>query len=104
MFIFWLAAAATSSYSCNDLCNSCASAGDVNYNNQHCVCYVVNDGFEGPYKRSYSPKPKGLLDGRTPRSHHSSRSTSGSSSYEESGSANVAKQAFDAIMTWVLAL
>ncbi|KAK4694963.1 hypothetical protein P7C71_g2698, partial [Lecanoromycetidae sp. Uapishka_2] len=95
MFIFWLAAAATSSYSCDDLCSACPSGGDVNYNSQYCVCYVVDHSPENSIKRSYSPKTRGLLDSRTPRSH----SSSSSGSYDNSGSANAPKQAIGAIMT-----
>jgi len=102
MFVLWLAAAASSSYSCDDLCNACAGAGDVNYNSQYCVCSVVNDSFENAFKRSYSPNSRGLLEGRGPRSHNS-RSSSQSPD-AESRSANAAKKAFDAIMTCVLAL
>ena len=98
MLILWLAAVATSSYSCNALCNACAGADNVNYNNQYCACSNLDSGFDDPFKRSYPPKPRGLLGGRRPPSHHLSSS---SSSQDNSSSTNSTKKAFDAIMTWV---
>lgn len=82
MLIFWLAAAATSSYSCTDLCNACGiDDGYVYFDSQSCVCY---DYY---VKRDYSPRPRNVLQ---PRRHSSTV-----------GGTIAAKQAFDAIMTYV---
>ena len=85
IFIFWLSAAATSSYSCTDLCNACGiSDGYVYFDSQSCVCY--EDLY---FKRDFSPKPGNMLQSRGRRS----RSTAVGSI--------AAKQAFDAVMTYV---
>lgn len=92
MFILWLAASASSSYSCNDLCSACDYDYDyLYYDTEACICIEL-------FKRTTSPKPKGILEGRTPRSRLGGGSRSGSGS---GGSTIAAKQAFDAIMTCV---
>ena len=88
--IFWLSAAATSNYSCLDLCNACGILdGYVNIDSQSCVCY--DDLL---FKRGYSPKPGNVLQ---PRRSHSNGSKNGSRSV----GLTAAKQTFDAIMTYV---
>ncbi|KAL2049279.1 hypothetical protein ABVK25_010457 [Lepraria finkii] len=98
MFILWLAAAASSSYNCSDLCNACSAYSVVLYDTDLCYC-VDNTGI---FKRTYSPKPKGVLHARSPKSYSSggigSRSSSGGR-----GSILAARQAFDAIMTLLFA-
>ena len=94
MFILWLAAAASSSYSCSDLCNACSAYSEVLYDTDVCFCFD-NTSI---YKRTYSPKPKGILHSRSPRSQSSGGSGSRSSS-GGGGSIIAARQAFDAIMT-----
>lgn len=92
MFIFWLSAAATSSYSCTDLCNACGILdGYVFFDSESCEC---SDFF---YKRDYSPRRGNVLQ---PRRSHSSSPSSGSTV----GGTIAAKQAFDAIMTVLFAL
>ena len=92
MFVLWLAASASSSYSCNDLCSACNYIYDyVVYDTEACICVDVLD------KRSTSPKPNGMLEGRTPRARLGGGSSS--DSYGSGGSTIAAKQAFDAIMT-----
>lgn len=79
MFVLWLAAAASSSYSCNDLCNACDYGYEyVFYDSQSCFCLAL-------FKRSTSPKPRGILEGRASRTRL--------------GGTIAAKQAFDAVMT-----
>ena len=90
MFILWLAASASSSYSCNDLCSACDYGyAYLYYDTEACFCIEL-------FKRTTSPKPKGILEGRTPRARLGGGSRSGSGS---GGSTIAAKQAFDAIMT-----
>ena len=90
MFIFWLSAGATSSYSCDDLCTVCGVLdGFVYFDSQTCECY--SDLF---YKRDFSPRPMNLLQSRGDLSkRRRSNSTVGGSI--------AAKQAFDAVMTSV---
>ena len=88
--IFWLSAAATSSYSCTDLCNVCGILdGYVYFDSQSCACY--DDLL---FKRDYSPKPGNVLQ---PRRSHSNGGKNGS----RMGGLIAAKQTFDAIMTYV---
>lgn len=94
MFILWLAAAASSSYNCSDLCNACSAYSVLSYDTDVCFC-VDNTGI---FKRTYSPKPKGVLHARSPKSYLSGVSGSRSSSGGR-GSILAARQAFDAIMT-----
>ncbi|KAL2038315.1 hypothetical protein N7G274_008964 [Stereocaulon virgatum] len=91
MFILWLAATASSSYNCSDLCNACSAYSEVVYNSDVCFCFDNSN----IYRRTYTPKPKGALYARAPRSSHSSN-TGG-------GSLIAARQAFDAIMTIIFA-
>ena len=85
IFICWLSAAATSSYSCTDLCNVCGILdGYVDFDSQSCICYE-----ELNLKRDFSQKPGNMLQSR--RSHSNSTAV---------GSI-AAKQAFDAVMTYV---
>lgn len=87
VFVFWLSAGSTSSYSCSDLCNACGILdGYVYFDSQSCSC--VSDLF---YKRDYSPRANNVLQSR--RNHARDSSTVGGSI--------AAKQAFDAIMTYV---
>lgn len=91
MFVLWLSAAASSSYSCNDLCNACNYGYEfVFYDTEACLCVDF-------IKRSTSPKPKGILEGRTPRARLGGGSNGDSNG--SGGSTIAAKQAFDAIMT-----
>ena len=90
MHIFWLSASATSYYTCIDLCNVCGILdGYVYFDSQSCACY--DDLL---FKRDYSPKPGNVLQSR--RTH----SNGGKSGSRGAGSI-AAKQAFDAIMTYV---
>ncbi|KAK3170211.1 hypothetical protein OEA41_009597 [Lepraria neglecta] len=98
MFILWLATAAPSSYSCNDLCNACSAYNEVLYDTDMCFCFDNTSIF----KRTYWPKPKGILHSRSPRSH-SSGGSGGRSSSGGGGSIIAARQAFDAIMTLLFA-
>lgn len=83
IYLFWLSAAATSGYSCIDLCNACDIAdGYVDWGSLSCTCYT--DLY---YKRDYSPKPVNVLQPRRSR-----RTTSVGSI--------AAKQTFDALMTY----
>lgn len=87
MFIFWLSAAATSSYSCTDLCNACGIIdGYVSFDSESCECSTLF------FKRDNSPRPVNVLQPR--------RSHSGGGSTDSTGGGSIAaKQAFDAIMT-----
>ena len=88
--IFWLSAAATSSYSCTDLCNVCGFLNEyVYFDSLSCACY--DDLL---FKRDYSPKPGNVLQSRR------SYSNGGRKASRVVGSL-AAKQAFDAIMTYV---
>lgn len=88
IFIFWLSAGATSSYSCTDLCNACdISEGYVFFDSESCEC------SEFFFKRDYSPRPRNVLQ---PRSHSNRRRADSTV-----GGSIAAKQAFDAIMTYV---
>ena len=88
MHIFWLSTAATSNYSCLDLCNVCGILnGYVYFDSQSCACY--DDLL---FKRDYSPKPGNVLQSR--RSH-----SNGGKNGSRVGGSIAAKQAFDAIMT-----
>ncbi len=89
LFIFWLAAGATSSYSCTDLCNACGILeGYVSFDTESCEC---SDLF---FKRDYSPRRGSVLQLRRNRP---SRRDSGTTV----GGTIAAKQAFDAVMTYV---
>ncbi|MCJ1452335.1 hypothetical protein MMC28_002678 [Mycoblastus sanguinarius] len=96
MFIFWLSASASSSYSCTNLCNACLAYDYISYDTQSCICL---DEFQPDQKRStIRDNPFGK---RTPRIHSSSGNSG--SSLANSGSSIAAKQAFDAIMTVIFA-
>lgn len=85
IFVCWLSAAATSSYSCTDLCNVCGILeGYVDFDSQTCICYE-----DLSLKRDFSQKPGNMLQSR---SRHSNSTVIGSIA---------AKQAFDAVMTYV---
>lgn len=93
LFIFWLAAGSTSSYSCTNLCNVCGILdGIVYFDSESCACFY--DPFA---KRDYSPRPGNVLQSRR-TSIHSRRSGNNDSTV---GGSIAAKQAFDAIMTYV---
>lgn len=79
LFVLWLAAAASSSYTCDELCSACGF--DVTYDTEVCLCYVF-------FKRDTSPVQRSPLEKR--------RTGRGS---DGGGSTIAAKQAFDAIMT-----
>lgn len=84
IYLFWLSAAATSGYSCIDLCNACDIAdGYVYWGSLSCTCF--SDIY---YKRDYSPKPVNVLQ---PRSRTRRTTSVGSIA---------AKQAFDSLMTY----
>lgn len=90
MFVFWLAAGATSSYSCTDLCNACGIYdGYVFFDTQSCECSTFF------FKRDYSPRRGNVLQPR--RGRLSKRDST-------VGGTIAAKQAFDAIMTALFAL
>lgn len=86
MFIFWLAAAASSHYNCNDLCNACSNSVAVYFDNLSCVCdayeYYLYD------KRGMSPVKNGLLESRSVR-------------YARPVGTAAAKQGLDAVMVYV---
>ena len=89
MFVIWLSAGATSSYSCADLCNACGILdGYVYFDSESCACY---DLF---FKRDYSPRPWNVLQQK--RSHAIRRRSDSSV-----GGSVAAKQAFDAVMTYI---
>ena len=89
MFIFWLAAGATSSYSCTDLCTACGIfEGYVYFDSESCEC------TELLFKRNYSPRPGSVLQQRRSRPSRRDSDTT-------VGGTIVAKQAFDAVMTYV---
>ncbi|CAD6580762.1 MAG: hypothetical protein ASARMPRED_000320 [Alectoria sarmentosa] len=92
MFIFWLSAGATSSYSCTDLCNACGIIdGYVYFDSESCECSTLF------FKRDSSPRPVNVLQPR--------RSISGGGSTDSTGGGSIAaKQAFDAIMTVLFAV
>ena len=86
IFVFWLSAGATSSYSCADLCTVCGILdGYVYFDGETCTCY--SDFF---YKRDYSPRPRNVLQSRRIQARDSSTV----------GGSIAAKQAFDAVMTY----
>ena len=88
MFIFWLAAGATSSYSCTDLCTACGIfEGYVIFDSESCLCSVF-------FKRDYSPRPGSVLEQRRSRPSRRDSDTT-------VGGTTAAKQAFDAVMTYV---
>ena len=88
LFIFWLAAGATSSYSCTDLCNACGILdGFVSFDSESCEC---SDYF---FKRDYSPRRGSVLQLRRNRPRRHSGTTVGGTI--------ATKQAFDAVMTYV---
>ena len=89
MFIFWLAAGATSSYSCNDLCTACGiDDGYVYFDTESCECSTLF------FKRDYSPRRGNVLQQRSRPAKRSDTTVGGTIA---------AKQAFDAVMTYVLA-
>lgn len=61
MFIFWLSAAATSRYNCDDLCNACPNFSALSFDDLSCACGGAYDWY---WKRGMSPKPSGLLQKR----------------------------------------
>ena len=83
LLILWLAAAASSRYNCNDLCNACAGYSDLYYDNLLCYC------FDGVFKRDQSPAPSGILDARRLRN---------SDSANGHAAAADARKAFDSLM------
>ena len=85
LFVFWLSAAATARYNCNDLCNACGW-DSVSFDGLDCVCYGTDYWYE---KRGMSPKQSGLLQ---PRRAKSSATPAGT---------GAAKTALDALMTYV---
>lgn len=90
LFIFWLAAAATSRLNCNDLCNACPGASDVYFDDLSCTC--LSDYYWWYKKRSMSPAPKsGLLETR--RTRNSTPTGKGA-----------ARISLDAIMVYVFSL
>lgn len=89
MFVVWLSAGATSSYSCTDLCNACGILdGYVYFDSESCACYDVI------FKRDYSPTLGNVLQQK--RSDARRRSSDSSV-----GGSIAAKQAFDAVMTYI---
>ena len=94
LFIFWLAAAASSSYSCDDLCSACYGLSYVAYANQDCICF----DFIYKNKRSTSPNPGNVLLSKRRSRYHSG---GGSSSSAVKGGTGDAVISFDAIMTYV---
>ncbi|KAL6716667.1 hypothetical protein ACLMJK_006235 [Lecanora helva] len=91
LFIFWLAAAASSRYNCNDLCNACSDFSTVYYDNLFCYCFNGDDGF---FKRDQSPVPRSDLEKRRVVQHNSD-SASGYAATAD------ARKAFDAIMVLI---
>lgn len=67
MFIFWLSAAATSRYNCDDLCNACSGWDSVSFDDLSCSC--LGSYYYWYKKRSMSPNKNGLLQPR--RTGHS---------------------------------
>ena len=92
-FIFWLSAAATSTYSCNDLCEACHIwYGYVLLDDFKCTCYK----YKSSYRRDYSHKPGNVLHSRitTYPSEYS-----GSKSFKTAGKI-AARHASDTLMTY----
>jgi hypothetical protein len=95
MFIFWISAAGTSHFGCDDLCSACNAWGyDIWYD--HLACSCTSGSYSYWYeKRGISPNPfPGLSAGLQKRK--SSRRT------KTKGGALVAREALDAIMVYVL--
>lgn len=67
MFVFWLSAAATSRYNCDDLCNACSGWDSVSFDDLSCSC--LGSYYYWYKKRSMSPNKTGLLQAR--RTGHS---------------------------------
>lgn len=85
LLILWIAAAATSRYNCDDLCNACNGGGGyVNYGNLDCTCFVF-------YKRDTTPWTKSPLEARSQKTRRD----------DSSGSVNDTRTAFDSILTSV---
>ena len=92
MFIFWISAAGTSHFSCDDLVNAC-NACDIYFGHLTCSCSSYNSYWW--VKRDSSPNPNpGLSAGLEKRRSSSRRSKSG-------GGTLVAREALDAIMVYV---
>ena len=89
MFIFWISAAGTSHFSCDDLVNACNSC-DIYYGHLECPCSSY-----WWVKRDTSPNPNpGLSAGLEKRRSSRRRGRS-------SGGTLVAREALDAIMVYV---
>ena len=87
MFIFWLAAAATSHYSCNDLCTACGIYDEyVTFDTESCECSTLF------FKRDYSPRRGNALQQRSRPTKRSDTTVGGTIAV---------KEAFDAVMTYV---
>ena len=89
-FIFWISAAGTSPFSCNDFCGTCGYLGydvDLYLNGFECYCgyYILYE------KRNVSPNPNlGLAGGLQKRRGHVAKAGT-----------FVARQAIDSIMVYV---
>ena len=96
MCIFWIAAASTSHFNCDDLCSAC-NASSVSYDHLSCSCSVYSGYVYSDYfwkKRGISPNPNpGLSGGLAKRiTSRSAKRTSG---------ILIAREALDAIMWYV---
>jgi len=85
MFIFWLSAAATSRYNCDDLCNACSGWDAISFDDLSCAC---SGSYYWYKKRDMSPKKTGLLQPRR-NGHSNPAGTYG------------AKRGLDALMVYV---
>lgn len=93
LLIFWLAATATSVYSCDDVCNACD--GDFFYGTLYCTC---DDIIFFKEKRSTSSNPANILLGK--RRSRTSSSSGRASTSTANGSATTA---LDSLMTALFA-
>ena len=95
-FIFWIAAAGTSHFTCDDLCTACNIAGyEITYDSLVCACYSSDiDDFIFD-KRGLSPNPNPGLSGGLQKRR---------SRYHSSGGATgtlVAREALDGVCVYV---
>lgn len=102
MFVFWIAAAATSRFGCSDLCDACANLL-LEYNLE-CPCQVTlydTYPYANPYdKRDMSPAPRGLAGALEARRVGSSSSRGSRYVAAHRNDSIKARTAFDALMVY----
>lgn len=69
MFVFWLAASASSRLNCDDLCHACPLLASLQYDNLYCTCVYVPGII---FKRDTAPASQGFstLEARRARKTH----------------------------------